>query len=243
MENGQNTSSENPQTGQNPVAQPVVARQSRINIFPLVVTAVTCALLFGFGGYYLAQKSGDMNQVLSNPTPTYSIQPTTVPTVVELTTDWDTYTSSEYLFKYPKNLKSDTGAAGTGFESIRVQFVGPKQIASGRTETSLFDGYSFIVTKTGSVTEKTSKDWATERRNNSTENCGPEVKFTEIQEIIVDGKKGFQYSGNCMVDYTSTYVSNGNNVYEITQSYVGEEAEKVAYKEITQQIFNTLKFL
>jgi hypothetical protein len=77
------------------------------------------------------------------------------------------YDNFEYSFKHPAGLKSDSGAVGTGFESIRFQLMGPKQISSGRTQTSLFDGYSFEVTKLGLATQKTPEQWATERRNNS----------------------------------------------------------------------------
>ena len=208
--------------------------------------ALVSSLIFGFGGYYLGKQSVNYNQNSSNTTaqPVSSSSPTDTPTIFDSTANWETYTSLEYSFKHPKDLKSDTGAAGTGFESIRFQFIGSKQIASGRTQTSLFDGYSFVVTKIGSTTQKTPEQWATERRYNSKENCGPEVILSDVKQITVDKANGVQYSvKNCIGDYTSSYVSNGGSVYEVTQLYVGEQADQKEYEEITNQIFNTLKFL
>jgi len=224
---------------------------------PLLLTLLVSAVVFGFGGYYLGATSLNNEEstenIQSSPTPTLSPTPysgaTFAPTITTpakpvSAASWETYAGSEYSFKYPAGLKSDTGAAGAGIESIRFQFVGPKQVASGRTQTSLFDGYAFIVTKTGLVSQKTPDQLATERRNNSKDDCGPEVVLSDIRNISVGKGSGVQYSvKNCMGDYTSSYISNGNNVYEIIQLYVGEVADQKGYEETTNQIFNTLKFL
>jgi len=199
----------------------------------------------GYQNFQLQQKLNqfllqeDVNQASLTPSPL----PNSNPSMSDATADWETYTSPDYSFKHPSYLKSDTGAAGTGFESIRFQYMGPKQIASGRTQTSLFDGYSFVVTKISSTTQKTPEQWATERRNNSKDNCGTEVVLSEIKQITVGKASGVQYSvENCMGDYTSSYLSYRGNIYEVTQLYVGEEADQGKYEEITKQIFSTLKF-
>lgn len=160
------------------------------------------------------------------------------------TQGWETYRGSAYTFKHPTGLRYDTGAAGAGVESIRFQFMGQKQIASGRTQTSLFDGYSFVVTKVGLASEKTAIQRANEARNNTKENCGPEVILSEIKEIQIENSTGIQYSvKNCMGDYTITFATNGDYVYEITQLYTGDKEDRQKYEEITNQILSTFRFL
>ncbi|RJQ35727.1 hypothetical protein C4559_06570 [Candidatus Microgenomates bacterium] len=247
--NSSDISSTNPVLANQPPIQP----QTKTNlIMPIVITLLVSGVVFGLGGYFFGKQSLPTQKVVENiqtsPTaissPTPFSSPSVAPTVSDSTSNWETYNSSEYSFKHPKGLKSDTGAAGTGFENIRFQLMGPKQIASGRTQTSLFDGYSFVVTKIGLATQKTPEQLATERRSNSKENCGPEVILSDVKPITVGKGTGVQYSvKNCMEDYTSSYISNGTNVYEITQLYVGELADQKAYEEITDQIFSSLKFL
>jgi len=156
------------------------------------------------------------------------------------TSNWDVYESSlkSYSFKHPPGLKSDTGAAGVGFESIRFMLVGPTQMASGRTQTELFDGYAFIVTKLGSSTTLDPKKEIETQQKNSVSNC---QDVGAVTSVIVAGKQAYQYAANCRGTYTTTYVSNGMNTYSITQSYAGGNQE--AYKTITDQILSTFKFI
>jgi len=253
MENQSSVSTSNfQQTVQPAINEQLAPIQQKTNPLPIAITAIMCAILFGLGGFYLGMQSSGAQKIIGNiqtppissPSPNSSSSPTTTPTISNPTASWETYADSEYSFKHPKGLKSDTGAAGTGFESIRFQFMGPKQTASKRTQTSLSDGYSFVVTKIGLASQKTPTQWAEERKNNSKENCGPQVILSDVRQIAVDKGSGVQYSiKNCIGDYTSSYVSYNSNVYEITQLYVGEAADQKGYEEITNQIFNTLKFL
>lgn len=229
-----------------PVSPPTKANL----LMPVFLTFLVSATIFGFGGYYLGKQSPNTQKVAENiqtkpsSTSSPSPSPTPAPADSDFDANWETYIGSEYSFKHPVGLKSDTGAAGAGFESIRFQFMGPKQVASGRTQTSLFDGYSFVVTKIGSTTQKTPEQWASERRSNSSENCGPKVVLSDVKPITISKATGVQYFvKNCIGDYTSSYISNGTYVYEVIQLYVGEQADQKAYEEITNQIFSSLKFL
>jgi hypothetical protein len=208
------------------------------SLIALVIFAVGVAGYFAYQNLQLKKEQPSSGQ--TTPTPT-----TTIPTpTTDPTSDWETYSGNGYSFKYPKGLKSDTGAAGQGVESIRVQFMGPKQVASGRTETSLFDGYSFVVTKISSNTSKTAQQQAQEERVNSEENCGFDQSIiSPITQTQVAGTSASQYSvAECFGDYTSSYLVNNANLYRITQLYTGEEPEKQDYKAITNQILSTLKF-
>ena len=176
------------------------------------------------------------------PTPTSPISaPSPTPTI-DPTVNWETYSNDEYTFKYPKSLKSDTGATGQGFESIRVQFLGPKQV---RTQTSLIDGYAFIVTKVDPNTSKTAQRYAQEERVKSEENCGfDQSTISSISQTRIAGTSASQYSvTKCFGDYTANYLVKNGNLYSIIQLYTGEEPEKQNYKSITEQILSTFKFI
>lgn len=251
MENQINIDDQNSQqVGQNPVNQPVITPEKpKTNYLMIGGIVLVCFVLFGFGGYYLGKQSLSLQQIQPTPTiappPSVTSNPTVTPTnILNPTQGWETYRSSAYTLKHPDGLKSDTGATGAGVESIRFQFMGPKQIASGRTQTSLFDGYSFVVTKVGLATEKTAVQRANEARSNTKDNCGAEVILSEIKEIQIGNSTGIQYSvKNCMGDYTNTFVTNGGYVYEITQLYTGDKEDQQKYEEITNQIFSTFRFL
>lgn len=231
---------------------PVSSQRKTNVIVPILITLLVSLVLFGLGGYYVGKQSAAIPNVVENvetsPIPTSSATPSNSPSAamidLDATADWETYSSPEYSFKHPKGLESDRDAAGAGAESIRVKLMGPKQIASGRTQTSLFDGYFFVVTKIGSITEKSVAEWAAERKSNSEGSCGPEGTVSADKTIALENASGVQYTvKNCMGDYTLSYLSNGTSVYEVTQLYTGEPADQKVYQEITNQIFNTLRFL
>lgn len=128
----------------------------------------------------------------------------------DVTVNWKTYTnpSKTYSFKYPEGLKSDTGAAGSGVESIRFTFIGPVQLASGRTQTELNDGYFFVVTKVGLTTQFDPKTEAEKTSLSSKENCS---NVSSLLNITLAGINAFQYS--CPRSNTLTYLSDGKNTY------------------------------
>lgn len=225
------------------------------NVFPVALVGIICAVLFGLGGYYVGHKNSASQLVADKNTteiqnataiPTTATQITTpvVTTPVDPTATWESYTGTEYSFKHPAGINSDTGAAGAQAESIRFSFMGQKQIDSGRTQTELADGYMFVVTKIDAKSEKTPEQWARERmKANQEDNCGPDVVFSDIKPVQLGTSTGVQYTvRNCRGDYTSSYISNGKYIYEVTQLYVGDAADQKGYEETTNQIFSTLKF-
>lgn len=185
-----------------------------------------------------------MNSIPSNEVTPVATNISTSTPVPQVKAGWTTYSGDDYSFQYPlAETKTDTGAAGTGFESFRVIYMGEKQRASGRTETSLADGYMFIVTKIQTDGSKTISELAAERRGNSVQGCLDDAQVGAIKEVDVGNQKGLQYSvDNCLGDYTNTYVGVDKAVYEITQMFTGEEPEYFEYKKITEEIFSTLKF-
>lgn len=214
--------------------------------FFIFLTFLITAVFFGGAGYFWGKVSVGVNPFQSFTKNGITLTPAPTPTeepLTDSTKDWETYTGKEYEFKYPAGLKSDTGAAGANFESIRVQYMGEKQTASGRTQTELFDGYAFIITKIDSAPEKTPLEWAEIKRASTKETC-LDATFSDINETAIEKGTGVQYKvTNCFADYTLSLIEYNGIVYEITQVYVGEPADQAKYEHTTDLIFNSIKFI
>lgn len=224
------------------MAQP---RDSRRSLLPFIILLSVIALgLWVFS----RTKNTPPVSVTANPvsiqTPSATKPSPIAETAQDIPVNWETYTGEDYSFDHPTGLQSDTNAAGEGAESIRFRFMGPVQANSGRTQTELFDGYAFVVTKLGAESEKTVDEWADERRNGLEATCVPGFVMSDLENITLGGGNGVQYSvEGCFADHTSSYVEYNGNVYEITQLYVGVEPAVSEYKQITTHMLNSLKFL
>lgn len=210
------------------------------------VLLVIALLIVGLGalGYVIYKNQFGAKTIgpdVLSPTP--GINTTPVPDFIN---DWEIYSNSAYSFKHPKDLASDTNAGGANAESTRFRYMGEKQKTSGRTQTELFDGYMFIVTKIDSSGQKSAKQAAEEAYKSTKQNCGnyDNSSISEISVITINGQIAYQYEvSNCYTDYKNTFIANGDSVYNITQSYTGEEPEYFEYKKITDQILSTFEFV
>ena len=157
----------------------------------------------------------------------------------EIPDGWKILTNKDHSIKYP----SEATAVAREEESL-IYYMGQKQIDSGRTQTELFDGYSFRVGKIRNVTTNDLKQLALSERNNTMENCNNEDGVvSDLLPVKVGGQGGFQYSAKgCYIDYTETIVGFDGNFYRISQSYVGDNEDYAGYKETTNMILATLEF-
>lgn len=170
------------------------------------------------------------NQVQLTPSPTF-----------DPTENWNSFTNLNHSFKYP----SEATAEAREDESI-VRFMGQKQIDSGRTQTELFDGYSFRIGEIINDSKLTLEQLSKNERQNAQNNCleRESGQVSQLETISVSGRIGYQYSAaGCYVDYTETIVSFGDKFYRISQSYVGDVEDQKRYQEITNQILSTFKFI
>ena len=219
----------------------------------LLILALAIAGLFAFK-YYQSQPNQNIDQISctldakmcpdgsavgrSGPNCEFAPCP-----LIDPTANWQTYANDEYTFKYPSGLQSDTDAAGAGVDSIRFTYLGPTQIDSGRTETEVFDGYQFVVTKVETNTTLTAQEKASQDRTNSQTNCPENSTISNVFPTQISGLTAYQYSATgCFSDYTTSYVVNNDNLYSITQSHAGEPPKDQEYKEITVQILSTFQF-
>lgn len=157
----------------------------------------------------------------------------------EIPSNWKTLTNNDYSLKYPIEATAEERDGES-----QVYFMGQKQIDSGRTQTELFDGYSFRVGNIVGVPTNDLKQLAMKERDNADQNCNYENgKVSDLTAIKVGDQEAFQYSAEgCYVDYKETIVNFDGNFYRISQSYFGDTEDYEGYKDITNKILTTLEF-
>jgi hypothetical protein len=181
------------------------------------------------------------------PTPTpsgTSVFSTVTPTpdpVADITKDWESYSNDEYTFKYPKSANLDT--KGLAPYATRVTFMGQQQIDSGRTQTELWDGYTVTISKKGELSGKTLKQVVHEDIASSKSTCPVTPEISEPTQTTFDQKPAYQFTDSCMGEATQIYLNNSGTVYIITQLTAGDDEHLPGYKETTNQIAETIKFL
>jgi len=155
------------------------------------------------------------------------------------TDDWKTLTNLNHTFRYP----AEASAEAREDESL-VFFMGQKQIDSGRTQTELFDGYSFRVGEVTNDANVKLEELAEMERENAVSNCPSEGSVvSRLTPVIISQQEAFQYSAiGCYIDYTETIVAYNNIFYRISQSYVGDAEDQDKYEEITNQILSSFSF-
>lgn len=202
----------------------------------LFLSATTATAFLYFQNQSLKSQLSSLTQVIANPEGTLS-EPTPEAMMEEdPTADWKTYINptQTYSFKHPNGLLSDTKASGSGYESIKFTLVGPTQIASGRTQTELFDGYSFSVTKIG-PSEQYKAQIEIDKQIEDSKGACQEVDPAET--VIVNNIQAYRYFGNCLGTFYTIFISDGRDTYRISQLFTNDN-----YKLITDQILSTFEF-
>lgn len=205
------------------------SRKDRWRIFAIIAVFLIITISTSL---YLTKPNESTNQTtLLKPTPSPMAYPTE---------NWGTLTNLGYTIKYPQDAKAEARDGET-----LILFVGQKQIASGRTQTELFDGYIVRIGEIVSDSKLALEEISKAERDNAENNCQvrEDGKVTQLVTKSIDGKTGYQYSAEgCYIDYTETIVSFENKTYRISQSYTGDATDQPKYKEITNQILSTLNF-
>lgn len=206
---------------------------------PIILIIV--GVLIIVGGLFMAGKTGFLNKYFSVPVAT-TPTPVSTPNVLSSpgpSTDWKTYTNSKhgFSFKYPAEAKfSDANA-----DTFQVSFMGPKQTASGRTQTELADGYAFAVVVIDGT--KISLDEYLQKSLKDLENVCEPGNIGKTIKTKVGGKDAYTYTSNCLGTFTTYLTKNGNQIYRISELYEGfTDEDKAGYKVIADKILSTFSF-
>lgn len=168
----------------------------------------------------------------SSPTPASSATASADPTA-----DWQTYTDQGmgYSVKYPMEANLNLYEK----KYFRVSYMGHKQIESGRTETSLFDGYSVTIVPT---TDGNSLDEIYTKRVESFDNACDPTQMGQSSKITISGYQAIKYSASCLGDYTTYIINHNNSFVDITLMTTGDGEDLPKYLAVTNQILSTFKF-
>ncbi len=213
---------------------------NRTAIFAAI--AVFAALAFGFSGKdsqtsQISQENNEKNSSANQEIADIDLS------------GWDTFSSDEYEFKYPKEALFDNVAV-LGVENSRVKFFGEKQVKKQKANMSAFDhfavedGYAFWIAKVKSK-EVDAKSYAESELKKHKIECKKEKssQISDIKNVKINGKDAYSFSvKNCFGNYDLSYLENNGSLYKISQFYVGDENDKEKYFKTTNAILLTLKF-
>jgi len=203
-------------------------------IIILIVAIVSITGYFAYRTFSTKQVSDEPQQTQDQPTPTTPITPTEKS---DETATWKTYISPKYnyQFKYPPEAKLNISSE----QYVGVSYMGEKQRASGRTQTELADGYAFnVVTATGEGYADLD-DFYIQRVNQLTEVC---TSIGDPQETTISGKRAITHELNCLGDYDTYYVKNGDLYFEISLLHIGDAEDLPDYTETVNKILSTFEF-
>lgn len=220
------TTSQIPPTQVEPLMKPV---ETKAKVSPMMIMFIVLVLLLAgvsaFLGYQNMQLQKQIVSLKTSSTPFATVDPTA---------NWISYTryADIFTFKYPKEAKPSEDNTAS---NIRFVYMGPKQVASGRTQTDLFDGYFFSIIKVGTLEQFDPKTEAVKQQQNSKETCS---QVSDISEFKLNELNGFIFS--CPNNYDLIYLTNSKDTYLITKFYAGDSLN--SYKATTDQILSTFKF-
>lgn len=210
-------------------------------IAQILVILILIGLIALIAYYFLSLKSGlalksnQAVQAFASPTPKSKSESEVLP---DDTQDWKVFSDPKYgfSFKYPADAKLVDSPEG----QARIVFMGQKQIASGRTQTELSDGYGFFVSVTSSTLSLTE---AYQNRLESFKNVCDASNMTKPKTSEVGKKPALSYESSCLGDYTTYLVKNGDNLFEINELYAGESNDQIIYKKTSDKILSTFVFI
>jgi len=171
------------------------------------------------------------------PTPNQKV----IPTKADETAAWKIYTdtTNKFSLKYPEGVKITKQSTGPS-NTIKFTLIGPTQMASGRTETELTDGYQVTII-TSPLVQAYDLTAAAEKGRRGTLNVdyGPACKVSPVTSGTIDGIATAEYmTTNCLGNARVIEAIANGLAYEITGGYSaeGDYANKI------DQILSTFKF-
>jgi putative hemolysin len=155
---------------------------------------------------------------------------------------WTTYSDDKLglTFSYPSEMAKSPYREGS-YQGISLVLIGPTQMASGRTQSSLSEGAIFRLL---AIPDTDAYREITEMRNKelNVPEGDPIPLISPIEEITLAGRKAFQYKVEGMGNVKVTYLQLGSKVLEVTTHFEGfSEAEIKYYEDLTDQILHTIK--
>ena len=219
-----------------------------LNLAFLIITLVSLLLsvFFIYQNWRLNQKLDALIRSQPTPTPSVANSPLAETPTIDPTANWKTYTDSQnqYSVKYPPEVTMGDYREGM-YSGIHLLLIGPTQTASGRIQTSLFDGVS-IKTLVITNVSISLRDYAEQRRvaeSQSAPKDDPQPTVSKLTEVLIGGKSGHHYAVDDQgrVAQVNLVSLNGNILQIVTRSAGSPKFER-QYINLIDQILSTFKF-
>ena len=233
-----------------PVSPVIPSLPLKSSLFPtffvvLILILLGATSVFAYQNWRLNQKLDALirSQFTTTPSPTPQAEPDLAPPD---TANWKTYTNpqNQYSVKYPPEVTMSDYREGM-YSGIHLLLIGPTQTASGRIQTSLFDGVS-IKTLVITNVSISLRDYAEQRRvaeSQSAPKDDPQPTVSKLTEVLIGGKSGHHYAVDDQgrVAQVNLVSLNGNILQIVTRSAGSPKFER-QYINLIDQILSTFKF-
>lgn len=208
-------------------------------VLPVALAVLISAVVFGAGGYYLANNQNTNDTTTVTPTnttqTTTTAKPSTIPTIASTTTtsatdetaSWKSYANTKYSYnvKYPTNWE---------YKVVTDEQVEFREV--GKTyEVEASDIYAIGIFVAANKDNKTAKQLAQARKDNITS-----YGFTATtKDITVAGLPATQ-----VIDYlgTHTFLVKGSQSFTLVTPNLGDETQNKTISAIYEKMLTTLSF-
>jgi hypothetical protein len=198
-------------------------------------------IILGAGGFYLYMQYStpkqSQDQQLTNLPPVINqpTQPLTTPTI--LPTKLETYTDkvNGYAIDYPSDFILADYQEGD-YQGISLTYLGEGQV---RPQSELVDG---IVIKTLVITDNSEDLEGYVIAQKAKEADSDEITVSDISQVLMSDRAGYQYTISGQGDYRVIYVENGGKFIRITTNIQAEALDLADYQKKTEEIINTITF-
>lgn len=124
-----------------------------------------------------------------------------------------------------------------------ISMMGEDQKKSGRTQTELFDGYGYTITRFEVVEpEGSAKTQAATDRQGTLDACPESSELTPIKSSNFAGHDSLTFTGGCLGIATHNYFVDQDALYRISYMNVGRPELQKQYQVAIDQMTASLKF-
>lgn len=169
--------------------------------------------------------------------------PSDPPVVVEQKSDEALLTTKYFTLSYPKTAQQNPPSESPDSILWSITYMGAKQVASGRTQTELFDGYALTITVFPEIVgTDPALVQAKADRQGIVDGCG-DTNVTKLESTEIAGYQAISFTGGCLGEAIHYYFANQGILYRLTTMIVGDQADIAEYQKTTDRIIRSFKLL
>jgi hypothetical protein len=159
--------------------------------------------------------------------------------------EWKNFEGTDYKFtlKYPSTATVETSKENDQ-DVITISYNGSRQTSPTKEPLNLVDGYIFKVIIHPNVINTDTGNTADRKKDSLMQICLQNDSGSNVTSGYVDTIPSSSFSLiNCPYDIREVFVVIHSSLYEFVQTYRGDLGYKEKYKQLTDQIMNSVVFL